>query len=140
MLENIKSIFFIKLLYSYIKEERKLELTRYNKNLQNIININLINYKFLSKKYIIFETNNKGKEFRRDNDELICEGEYLNKKRNGKGKECYGDKIEFEGEFLNGKRNGKGKVFDWDDNLRFEGEYSNGEKMEKERNIMIMEI
>ena len=36
---------------------------------------------------------------------LIFEGEYLNGKRNGKGKEYYDNgKLEFEGEFINGKR------------------------------------
>ena len=40
----------------------------------------------------------------------MFEGEYLNGKRHGKGKE-YNDKgnIEFEGEYSNGKRQGKGK-------------------------------
>ena len=34
--------------------------------------------------------------------------DYLNEKRNGKGKEYNNDgKLEFEGEYLNGKRNGK---------------------------------
>ena len=47
------------------------------------------------------------------NDELIFEGEYLNGKRNGKGKEyySYNRKLEFEGEYLNGQRNGKGKEY-----------------------------
>ena len=41
---------------------------------------------------------------------MIFEGEYLNGKRNGKGKEYYDyGKLKFEGEYLNGKRwNGKG--------------------------------
>ena len=38
-------------------------------------------------------------------DELIFEGDYINGKRNGKGKEYnYYDKLEFEGEYLNAKR------------------------------------
>ena len=41
---------------------------------------------------------------------MIFEGEYLNGKRNGKGKEYYNDNLlKFEGEFFNGfKWNGKG--------------------------------
>ena len=39
------------------------------------------------------------------------EGEYLNWKRNGKGKEYRFDKIYFVGEYLNGQRNGKGKQY-----------------------------
>ena len=42
------------------------------------------------------------------NDNILFEGEYLNKKRNGKGKEYYEDgELKFEGEYLNGKRNVK---------------------------------
>ena len=61
---------------------------------------------------------------------MIFEGEYLNGKRNGKGKEysIYG-KIEFEGEYLNGKRNGKGKeYYIFNGELKFEGDYLNGKR------------
>ena len=49
---------------------------------------------------------------------------------NGKGKEYNGDddSLEFEGEYLNGKRNGKGKEYYYDGNLKFEGEYLYNEK------------
>ena len=58
---------------------------------------------------------------------MIFEGEYINGKRNGRGKEldCYGN-ILFEGKYLNGKRNGKGKEYDYSGNLIFEGVYLNG--------------
>ena len=56
------------------------------------------------------------------------EGEYLNGKKNGKGKEyCY-DNLKYEGEYLNGKRNGKGKEYDGFGKIKFEGEYLNGER------------
>ena len=43
---------------------------------------------------------------------LEFEGEYLNGKRNGKGKEYfYNGILEYEGEYLNGQRNGKGKEY-----------------------------
>ena len=47
--------------------------------------------------------------------------EYLNGKRNGKGKEYdeFGELI-FEGEYLNGQRNGKGKEY-YKGELIFEG-------------------
>ena len=35
---------------------------RYNKNLQNELDLRLANYKFFSGKYFIFEKNGKGKE------------------------------------------------------------------------------
>ena len=57
---------------------------------------------------------------------LIFEGEYLNGKRNGKGKEYYYDgKLIFEGEYINGKKNGKGKKYNIYGQLEFEGEYLN---------------
>ena len=82
------------------------------------------------------------------------EGEYLNGKRNGKGKEysekgyikfegeyligqmwngqaygiIYEGKSRFVGEFLNGKRNGKGEENDFKGNLLFEGEYLNDKR------------
>ena len=79
---------------------------------------------------------------------MIFEGEYLNHKRNGKGKEYYCDGVlKFEGEYLDGQRwngkgynkngsmdfqikdgSGKGKEYYNDDQLEFEGEYLNGRK------------
>ena len=109
MLEKSKSIYFIKKLFTFVDEKTKLDIIKYNKNMQNIMDINLINYKFYSKKYIIFEENGKGKEYHKDG-YTIFEGEYLNGKRNGKGKEFYNNgKLKFEGDYLNGRRfNGKG--------------------------------
>ena len=48
----------------------------------------------------------------------------------GKIKEYYdfNDKLIFEGEYLNGKKNGKGKEYDINGNLIFEGEYIDGKK------------
>ena len=39
MLVNIKSLFYIDKIFSIIKERRKLKLVKYNKNIQNEINI-----------------------------------------------------------------------------------------------------
>ena len=90
MLENSKSIYFIKKLFTFVDEKTKLDIIKYNKNMQNIMDINLINYKFYSKKYIMYEENGKGKEYNGYDNRLEFEGEYLNGKRNGKGKEYYG--------------------------------------------------
>ena len=96
---------------------------KYNKNWQNIMNITIKNYQIFSGRYIIYESKNKGKEFKGFNDLLIYEGGYLNGKRNGEGKE-YNEEGEliFEGEFKNGKRNGKRKEFQYGI-LLYEGEY-----------------
>ena len=69
------------------------------------------------------------------------EGEYINGKRNGKGKEYskffLNDeyfkenifrKLAFNGEYLNGKKwNGKFKEYYYDGEIQFDGEYINGE-------------
>ena len=136
MLSNIKSSYFSEIIFSYIYERKKLKLVKYNKSLQKNINISIINYKFYSGKYIIYETNNIGKEYYGSSDILL----YLNGERNGKGKAYnYWDGIVYYyGEYLNGKRNGKGQEYYRDGKLEFEGEYLNGKKMEKEKNILEM--
>ena len=51
--------------------------------------------------------------------------------KNGKGfiKEFnYDGNIIFEGEYLNGKRNGKGKEYSLFETLKFDGEYLNGKR------------
>ena len=112
MLKNIKSTYFIKNIFLYVSEKKKLKLVKYNKTFQKIINISLIHFQG---KYIIKESNGEVKEYNY-NDELLYEGQYLNDKRNEKGKEFY--------------KNGK---------VKFECEYLNGKKTEKEKNIIIME-
>ena len=127
MVDIIRSVYFIKMFVSYIYEGKKLDIIRYNKNLQKKLDINIINYKVYSKRYIIYDSKLKGKEYDSYNDNLLYEGEYLNVKRNGKGKEYNNGGLSFEGEYLNGKRNGKGKEYNFGI-LRFEGEYLNGER------------
>ena len=124
MLKKSKSIYFIKRFFTFVEEKNKLEIIKYNKNMQNILDISIINYKFFSGRYIIFEKNGTGKEYDRYDDKLIFEGEYLHGKRNGKGKEYYFGVLEFEGEYLNEKKNGKCKEYDhYNGKLIFEGEY-----------------
>ena len=104
MLGKIKSELIKKIIFSFLYEKTKLDIVKYNKNLQKVIRIGHINYKFWSRRYIEFDANGKGKEYNH-NDQLIYEGEYLNGKRNGKGKE-YDDKghLIYEGEYVNGLR------------------------------------
>ena len=149
MLQNIKSYYLIKFIYTFVEEVQKLRLVRYNKSIQNNLDISIINYKFFKGNYIIYESNGIGKEYYGYNDTLIYEGEYLNGKRNGKGKEYdkYNGELIFEGEYLNGKEwngtrydensnityklnndmNGKGKEY-YKGKLEFEGQYLNGKR------------
>ncbi len=69
------------------------------------------------KKAVIYKIggkNGKGKEYNINTNILIFEGEYLNEKRSGIGKEYYDTDV-----------------------LKYEGEYLNRKKMEKEKNIMM---
>ena len=142
MLENIRSKYILKYLLSHISEKKKLILIRYNKNLQAKLYIKLLNYKIFSGNYTtIYENDNKNiKIYDFAKDKLIFEGEYLNRQKNGKGKEYdnINGRLIFEGEYLKGERNGKGKEYYDNGELAFIGEYLNGKKMEKEKNIIIM--
>jgi len=89
MLKNIKSSYFNAIIFSYIDERQKLKIIKCNKSLQKNMNISIINYKFFTGKYIIYESNGIGKEYNGYYDRLIFEGEYLNGERNGKGKEYH---------------------------------------------------
>ena len=124
MMDNIKSSFFLEILFSFFEERQKLTLIKYNKKLQKILNKNIINYKFFTEKYIIYGENRKGKEYLGFNNQLVFDGKYLNGIRNGKGKE-YNEKgkLLYKGEYLHGKRNEKGKEYDLIGELLYEGEY-----------------
>ena len=127
MLKNIKSSYFNSIIFSYIDERKKLKIIKCNKNLQKNMNISIINYKFFSERYIIYESNGIRKEYIGYSDRLIFEGEYLNGERR-KGKEYWNDgELRFEGEYLNGERNGYWKSYN-NGKLRFEGEYLKGKR------------
>ena len=112
MLKDIKSSYLIKSIFFHcINGKKKFKLIKYNKTFQKILNVNIIDYIYFSKRYIIYEPNNIGKEYDFENDTLIFEGTYLNKERNGQGREYYYNKIIFEGQYLSGLRNGKGKEY-----------------------------
>ena len=108
MIKNIKSSYYIRLIFLSISEKKKFKIAKYNKFLQNFLGINIINYRQYSKRYIIYESNRKEKEYNND-DILIFEGEYLKGEKNGKGIEYnYNNNKIFEGDYLNGEKNGKG--------------------------------
>jgi len=44
MLENVKSSYFIKIIFSFVDERKKLMIVKYNKSFQKALNVNLINY------------------------------------------------------------------------------------------------
>ena len=76
---NIKdsiSSYTIEEIFSFLDDKQKLNMIKYNKELQKILFVDIEDYKELSGKYKIGKKNGKGKEYN-INDELIFEGEYL---------------------------------------------------------------
>ena len=77
MLKNIKSSYILKIVFSKTKEKVKLNLLKYNKILQNKLNINITTYKNFAKKYIIYENKEKAKIYNIDTNKIIYEGNVL---------------------------------------------------------------
>ena len=124
---KIKSKYILAELFDFIQEKHKLKIISYNKEIQNVLNISLNNYRQISGRYIVLERNHGiGKEYLNDDNILIFEGEYKNMIRNGKGKEFYKNgKVQFEGEYLNGKR-WKGTIYNYAGVKEFEIENGTG--------------
>ncbi len=78
ILRDIKSIYIIKGIFSYINYKQKLDLISYNKQLQKIIGVDINDYKKTSGIYRIIEKNGKGREYLLNKNRLIFEGEYVN--------------------------------------------------------------
>ena len=74
-IEKIKSPFILKKILSLISNNRKLVLINYNKQLQSKLLIGFEDYKITSYKYKIGERDGKGKEYMKNTDILIFEGE-----------------------------------------------------------------
>ena len=126
MLDNIKSKLIFKKVFSFLREKIILKVANYNKSLQNKLGKSLIFYKVMSRKYILYEGKNKGKLYDADSNKLLYIGEFINAKKNGKGKEYYDNgQLSYEGEYLNGKRNGNGKEYNYEGQIKIEGEYIN---------------
>ena len=129
ILEDIKSTYIIKEVFSFLYEKQKLNIIIYNKHLQNRLGVDIEYYKKIGRQYKIGDKNGIGKVYDLNTNKLRFEGEYINGKRHGKGKEYnYNGKLEFEGEYINGKRHGKGKEYYINGKLIFEGDYKNGNK------------
>ena len=100
---NIRSFYIIKEVFSFIKINKKLEVITFNKKLQNIFELDIEDYVKASNRYKLAEKNGAGKEYLKDTNIIIFEGNYLNGERNGPGREYYSNgKIKFEGEYLHG--------------------------------------
>ena len=126
--KEIKSLYIIKSIFSYLEAKKKLCLSKCNKFLQKIFRITIEDYKNKSSILKIGERNGYGKEYLKDTNILIFEGKYLNNKKNGIGKEYEEYKLKFKGNYVNGKRNGKGKEYYDNGEIMYSGEYLNGRR------------
>ena len=140
-IEMIKSTYILKSILRLISETKKLELIAFNNKIKEKLKITIDNYKNACQRQIIFEPNGKIKEYHKNTNILIFEGEYRNHRRNGKGTEYdFKNNLRIEGEYSNGKiikgkvydiwgnivlllENGKGKEYYQNGILQFEGEY-----------------
>ena len=55
-----------------------------------------------------------------------------------KEKDIINGKLKYEGEYLDGKWNGKGKEYNEHGKLNYEGGHLSGQEMEKVKNILLM--
>ena len=128
ILGNVSSKYIVKNIFSFIDENKKLNIIKNSKYFQNTLGISLEDIKNKSGKIKFIGNNGEGKEYTL-NYFLIFSGKYLNGKRNGKGKEYDGKShLIFEGEYLKGERNGKGKEYNEFHSLLYEGEYLKGKR------------
>ena len=63
MLKNIKSEYFIKIIFMHLNNYRQLKTIKYNKYLQNKLNIDLYNYKIFKGNYIEYDKKGIIKEY-----------------------------------------------------------------------------
>ena len=124
MINKIKSPYSLEVIFSYINENKKLNILMYNKKLLSKLQLNIQSYKNFNGIKII----NKYRRKEYFNGQLIYDGEYKNDERNGKGKEYYKGKIIYDGEYENNERNGKGKEYNKKGDICFEGKYCYGKK------------
>ena len=107
MLQKIKSEYFIKRLFTIADEKKKLDIIKYNKIAQNILDISLINYKTFSGRYILYVKNRKVKEYNYY-DKLLFKREYLNIKSKIKKTKIKKSKIQkIKGDKHNNKKQTK---------------------------------
>ena len=128
MLFDINSKYNLESIFSFIEFKKRLEIIIYNKKLQEKLNININYYKGISQKILKIDKNGIGTIYNLTDNKKCFEGEFSNKKKNGKGIEYGMDHKIYEGEYKNGKRNGYGKKYNYSGSLSFEGEYKNGKR------------
>ena len=83
---KVNLIYIIKNIFSFLSENKKLEIISYNNKLRKLFGITIEDNKKLSGKNVIGERNGKGEEYTINGDSKIFEGKYLNGKKMEKEK------------------------------------------------------
>ena len=127
-INNIKSIYIFKKVFSFLEEKTKLLLLNHNKKIQNILKIDIESFKKVSQRYRIIFESGTGLEFLINTNYLIFEGEYKDGKKHGRGYEYYYNKdLSLDEEYLNWQKKEKNKNIDYfKGNLKFKGQYFKG--------------
>ena len=81
MLKNIKSKYNLKTIIKNINYEIKLKIFKLNNKIKDILNIDLIEYKILSGRFIIGKRNGYAKEYDSLNNKLIFNCNYKEGKK-----------------------------------------------------------
>ena len=138
--DSVKSKYILKFIFSHLDRKKLLYIIRYNNAYSKIFELNLKTYKEISGRIKIGEKNGYNRIYNLHYMYIEFEGEYLNGKKNGFGKEYIVDsasysgedstrsKLSFEGQYVNGLKNGKGKEYNKEGKILFEGEYKNGKR------------
>ena len=140
--KSIKSFYIFQNVFLYLQQKKRFQMIIYNKQIQKKVGINIEDYKRLSGKYRCIEKDGIGKEYNLLNNKLLFEGQYVNGKKHGKGKEYFENgNIKFKGKYLKGRKirgrgynnnqniifvlksDGKATEYYDNGNLKFEGEY-----------------
>ena len=88
LIKDVKSGLIFKKIFSFLKINIRFQVIIYNKSYQKKLDININDYIQVSGRYIVYANGKTIVMYRKGNFKLF-EGEYLNGKKNGKGKEYY---------------------------------------------------
>ena len=87
--KSIKSVYIIKEIFSFFDKKTLFNIIIYNKQWQNVLKINIEDYKKLSGKYKIGKKDGRGKVFKLNTNILLFDGECLNGKKKWKWKRIF---------------------------------------------------
>ncbi len=110
-INNIKSIYLLKKVFSLVDEKIKLLLLNHNKKIQKKLKIDIERFKKLSQRYRIILENGICREFLINTNYLLFEGEFKDGKKHGRGYGYYYNKdLSLDEEYLNWQKSKENKI------------------------------